>query len=93
VILVPDINAPKGMDRRMVADPNAEPFWARYYELGTNKPMFVGRDSLPKYSISELSYAQRNSYAWFGRWPAKLLDVDYPVWHQKCMAVKSLPKK
>ena len=30
----------------MVADPSAGPLWARFYEIGTNRPMFVGRDGI-----------------------------------------------
>src|SRR5678815_15455 len=33
-----------GTDRVVVQDPNAGPIWARFYEIGTNRPIFVGRD-------------------------------------------------
>ena len=33
-------------DRRVVADPSAPPLWARFYDLGTNRPIFTGRDKV-----------------------------------------------
>jgi PelA/Pel-15E family pectate lyase len=87
MVIVKDENSPKGTDKRMVADPNAAPLWARYYELGTNRPMFVDRDGLPKYSFAEMSYERRNGYSWLGRWPQKVLN-EYPAWRQKWVAKK-----
>lgn len=82
VVLVPEPNAPRGTDRRLVADPNAESIWSRYYELGTNRPMFPGRDSIARYNIADLPLSQRNGYAWLGRWPQNVLN-QYPAWHKK----------
>ena len=33
---------PKGFERYVVKDPDAPPMWARFYEIGTNKPIFAG---------------------------------------------------
>jgi PelA/Pel-15E family pectate lyase len=60
-------------DRRVVADPAAAPLWARFYELGTNRPIFLGRDSVVRYALSEIEYERRNGYAYYGTWPASLL--------------------
>jgi PelA/Pel-15E family pectate lyase len=70
-------------DRRVVADPAAPPLWARFYELGTNRPIFLGRDSVVRYAYSEIEHERRNGYAYYGRWPASLLDTDYPKWREK----------
>ena len=70
-------------DRRVVADSAAAPLWARFYELGTNRPIFLGRDSVVRYAYSEIEHERRNGYAYYGRWPASLLDVDYPKWREK----------
>jgi PelA/Pel-15E family pectate lyase len=70
-------------DRRVVADPTASPLWARFYELGTNRPIFLGRDSVVRYAYSEIEHERRNGYAYYGRWPASLLDTDYPKWREK----------
>ena len=50
-------------DRRVVADPAAAPLWARFYELGTNRPIFLGRDSVVRYALSEIEYERRTGYA------------------------------
>lgn len=78
-----DKNAPKGFDTFVVADPNAPPLWARFYEIGTNKPMFSDRDSVIKYSLAEIGYERRNGYAWLRPWAADLLTKEYPVWKAK----------
>lgn len=69
----------KNGDRVAVADPSAPPVWARFYELGTNRPFFCGRDGVVKYKLSEIEQERRAGYAWYGDWPRKLLR-DYPQW-------------
>ena len=59
-------------DRRAVADPSAPPIWARFYELGTNRPIFLGRDSVVRYSLAEIEQERRNGYAYYGAWAASL---------------------
>lgn len=54
-------------------DPNASPIWGRFYQLGTTKPIFVGRDGVMKYKLSEIELERRTGYAWYGTWPAKLV--------------------
>lgn len=82
VIEVDAPGTPKGKDRQVVADNNAT-IWARYYEIGTNKPFFCDRDGIVKYSIQEIGYERRNGYAWYGAWATKLLQKDYPSWVKK----------
>jgi PelA/Pel-15E family pectate lyase len=76
------IDASGRKDRRVVADTTAAPLWARFYELGTNRPIFLGRDSVVRYAYSEIEHERRNGYAYYGRWPASLLDMDYPKWRE-----------
>jgi PelA/Pel-15E family pectate lyase len=73
----------KGLDTTVVEDAAAPPLWARFYELGTNRPIFSGRDSVVKYSMAEIEYERRNGYRWYVDRPAKLLEVDYPEWAKK----------
>jgi PelA/Pel-15E family pectate lyase len=80
VVQQPDANGPKGFDRKVVQDPAAPPMWARFYEIGTNRPIFADRDGVPKRSLAEIGYERRNGYAWLGYWPAALLEQDYPKW-------------
>ena len=77
-------------DRRLVADPAAEPLWARFYELGTNRPVFLGRDSVVHYAIAEIEPERRNGYSYYGSSPAPLLARDYPRWRAKQVASGSL---
>jgi PelA/Pel-15E family pectate lyase len=72
--------SPKGYDSVVVADPNSPPLWARFYEIGANRPIFSGRDSVKKYSLAEIEYERRNGYRWYVDRPAKLLASDYPRW-------------
>ena len=59
-------------DKVIVDDANAPPLWARFYEIGTNRPIFSGRDSVIKYKISEIEPERRNGYAWYGNWGEKV---------------------
>ncbi|MDQ0232013.1 pectate lyase [Metabacillus malikii] len=49
--------------------------WYRFYEIGTNKPIFSGRDGIIKHNILEIEQERRDGYRWAGEWPQKLLDV------------------
>ena len=69
-------------DRKLVPDPDAPPLWARFYELETNRPLYLDRDSVFRYDYSEISYERRSGYAYHGSWPAKLLERDYPKWRR-----------
>jgi len=71
---------PKGYDNTVVQDAAAPPLWARFYELGTNRPIFSGRDSVIRYSMAEIEYERRNGYRWYVDRPARLLDTEYGEW-------------
>jgi PelA/Pel-15E family pectate lyase len=83
VVEVQDASAPKGKDKRVVEDPAAPPMWARFYEIGTNRPIFCDRDGVAKYKLSDIGYERRNGYAWLGDWPQALLEKEYPAWKHK----------
>ena len=70
-------------DRHVVADPAAPVLWARFYELETNRPVFMGRDAVVHYDFNEIERERRAGYAYLGTWPAKLLEKDYPQWRKK----------
>lgn len=69
-------------DRRVVADPTAGPLWARFYGLDTNLPIFLGRDSVTRYALSEIEYERRNGYSYYGAWGAELI-AEYPRWRER----------
>ncbi len=66
-------------DRIVVKDPKAPPVWARFYELGTNKPFFSDRNGIPVYSLSEVGRERRDGYTWYNYEPQKVLD-NYSSW-------------
>jgi PelA/Pel-15E family pectate lyase len=69
-------------DRRVVIDSTAPPIWTRYYELGTEKPLFSDRNSKYLYSLAEVSRERRSGYAWYTYAPEKVL-AKYPEWQKK----------
>lgn len=78
-----DPSVPGGKDKVIVPDPAAPPLWARFYEIGTNRPIFSGRDGVIKYSLAEIEHERRTGYAWYVSSPAGLLTKDYPAWQTK----------
>ncbi len=79
----PDPNTERGFDRMLNDDPNAGPLWARFVEIGTNKPMFINRDGIPRDDFSDLSDERRNGYSYLGSYAQELLERDYPAWKAK----------
>jgi PelA/Pel-15E family pectate lyase len=67
-------------DNAVVKDEKAPAIWARFYEFETMKPIFIGRDSVIKYDVSQIEAERRNGYAWYGDWARDLLEKDYPKW-------------
>jgi PelA/Pel-15E family pectate lyase len=80
-----EITAPgekTGRDRVIVPEAGST-IWARFYELDTDRPIYVGRDSKVHYQLSEIENERRAGYLYAGTWPAKLLEKDYPAWQQR----------
>jgi len=73
----------KGYDKVVVRDPDAPATWARFYEIGTNRPIFCGRDGVIKYRLAEIEHERRTGYSWYGSSPRDLLAKDYPAWRKK----------
>lgn len=69
--------------RYISADPNGEYFvedpdavtWYRFYEIGTNRGIFSGRDGVIKYSIQEIEQERRDGYSWGGSYAKSLLET------------------
>jgi PelA/Pel-15E family pectate lyase len=72
----------------VVPDPDAKPIWARHYEIGTDRPVFAGRDGVRKYALAEIERERRTGTPWYGTWPQKLLEKDYPRWKEKIQAAR-----
>ena len=73
VVQKPAPGTPKGFDNTVVEDAGAPPIWARFYELGTNRPIFSGRDGVIRYSMAEIEYERRNGYRWYTDRAARLV--------------------
>ena len=66
-------------DRVLAENKNAPPLWARFYEIGTNKPIFAGRDGVIKYSMAEIEQERRSGYAWYNYNGGKVFK-NYQQW-------------
>ena len=51
----------------------AGPLWARFYELGTNRPIFSDRDGVVRYNLNEIGTERRYNYMWYTDEPAAML--------------------
>jgi PelA/Pel-15E family pectate lyase len=80
----------KNGENTVVKDKTAPPIWARFYEIETMKPIFIGRDSVIKYDVSQIEPERRNGYAWYVSEPNELLEKDYPKWKEKIAVKKEL---
>jgi len=72
---------PEG-SRLIVAAADAPPIWARYYEIGTDRPVFGDRDKSIHDAVEELSPERRRGYGWYGSGPRAALD-RYAEWSAK----------
>ena len=86
-VRVERIPRPDGRTERvLVEDPEAPPIWARFYELGTNRPLYLDRDSVYRYDFYEIGYERRSGYSYHGDWASSLLSDDYPRWRDRITA-------
>jgi len=66
-------------NKTIVRDAAAPPLWARFYELGTNRPFYCSRDGVKRFDIAEIDAERRNGYAWHGNWGAEMAN-RYAEW-------------
>ena len=78
----PDASRSGGFDCVVVTDPESST-WARFYEIGTNRPIFTGRDGVVKYDVAQIEHERRTGYEWYVDDAAKLLKKDYPAWRKR----------
>jgi PelA/Pel-15E family pectate lyase len=58
----------------LVPSPGAPPLWARYYEIGSDRPVFGDRDKSIHDTVKEISKERRNGYGWFTEGPRRALE-------------------
>lgn len=51
--------------RKLVSAPGGGPLWARYYEIGSDRPIFGDRDKTIHDEVNAISAERRRGYAWF----------------------------
>lgn len=72
----------KNGENVVIPDKTAPPIWARFYQIETMKPIFIGRDAVIKYDVMQIDAERRNGYAWYVESPRELLD-DHAAWQKK----------
>jgi PelA/Pel-15E family pectate lyase len=77
----------------VIEEASAPLVWARHYEIGTDRPIFAGRDAVKRYSLAEIERERRTGTPWYGDWPRTMLDKDYPNWRSKVARFRALPPK
>lgn len=68
--------------RKLIPSPDAGPLWARYYQIGTNRPIFGDRDKSIHDDVNELSAERRNGYNWYSAEPVRALD-RFAAWSKQ----------
>ena len=84
---VTDPQTHKVLDRKLVPQAGAI-VWARFYELNTDRPIFVGRDSQVRYQLADIEIERRAGYLYAGTWPEKLLAKEFPAWQKRVGAAR-----
>lgn len=74
--------SPRGFDLTVATDPDAAGLWARFYEIGTDRPLFGDHDDFVHHNLSDISVERRTGYAWYGSWPEDVIRA-YPAWRSK----------
>lgn len=73
----------RGGENVLIKSETSSPIWARFYELTTMKPIFIGRDGVVKYDVMQIEPERRNGYAWYVSEPNELINEDYVRWKAK----------
>jgi len=79
---IPDHKYSRGPDGgHFDPQPGAPLLWARYYELGAERPIFGDRDQTIHDTLDEISRERRSGYTWYVTGPQSVLDA-YPAWNK-----------
>ena len=65
--------------RKLVDAPGSGQIWARYYEIGTDEPIYGDRDKTIHDDVNEISRERRKGYGWFKDSAKRVLE-HYPKW-------------
>ena len=67
---------------RLLQDDSAGPLWSRYYEIGTDRPIFGDRDKTIHDKVEEISLERRRGYGWYRDSGSRALEI-YEAWAKK----------
>jgi PelA/Pel-15E family pectate lyase len=67
---------------RLVAAPGKGPVWARYYEPGTDRPIFGNRDKTIRDRLDEVAAERLKGYNWYSEVPQSAL-TQYAIWKKR----------
>lgn len=73
----------------LVADTDAKPIWARFYDLEHCIPFVCDRDGVPQRSLESIGSERRNGYSWYNSRPADLYPL-YESWAERFDAQNKL---
>ncbi len=68
--------------RQLVSAPGEGPLWSRYYEIGTDRPIFGDRDKTIHDQVNEISKERRQGYGWYRDTPKRALE-HYAGWKKE----------
>lgn len=66
----------------LTAAPGQGPVWARYYETGTDRPIFGNRDKTIHDRLDEISAERLKGYSWYSEAPQPAL-AQYAGWKKR----------
>jgi len=67
--------------RELLPDPDGDPLWARFYEIGSDKPVFGDRDGKVYYDVRQISAERSRNYGWYTESPNKVLK-KFDAWQR-----------
>ncbi len=65
--------------RKLVDAPGSGPIWARYYQIGTDEPIYGDRDKSIHDDVNEISRERRKGYGWFKDTGKRVIE-HYAKW-------------
>ncbi|MGD0870262.1 MAG: pectate lyase [Bryobacteraceae bacterium] len=77
---IPDASYERGPNgRRLAPHPGAPRLWARFYAMGTGRPVFGDRDKSIHDTVEEISTERQQGYSWYNSGPQEALR-RYASW-------------
>ncbi|WP_171019031.1 pectate lyase [Microbulbifer harenosus] len=65
----------------LIPDDDADPLWARFYDIESDRPVFGDRDGQVYFELDKVSAERRAGYGWYTERPYKALK-EYRKWQQ-----------